>query len=356
MNQTKQLIFFKNLYKAVKSGLPPGNFFNRLAQKSSFPGSKNIYAEISREIERGSTITQALSKHSEEFDKLYISLINAGEKSGKLDEILNNIINIIENNIYLNKKITTTLRQPLINIGGAILGFGILIFALVPALIGFFGSFDFCPPFITKIIFFLQQNIFSARGVFLVVFAALALALIDFYKSEIDDISKYFSYKQVKFPIVGDLIRWSGLYIYFLVLKSSYTAGLSFIESTELAGSTIQNNYLKQFTDGIHEKSKSGEAISAVLLESREANIIEPEISELIEIGETTGRTDEAYNDVIKLLKDNIESKIDFICNITPMIGIIMAAAPVVIIIILVLGILTKASGIIMNALGQISL
>ncbi len=356
MNLKKQLVFFKNLKKAVKSGLPLDNFFNRLAGSAVWPSTRNLHKQISKDIEKGSTITDALAKNTGIIDELYISLVNAGEKSGKLDEIIDNIINIIENRIFLRKKIFSELRQPLFNIAGALVVLGILLFAFIPALAGFFTSFSSCPPCIVRVTQGFQQAFLTQSMIFAVVFVITALAGVDFYMSGIKNIPEYVSFRVIKLPIIGDLARWAELYVYFLVLKSCHAGGLSFIEATELANTTVKNHYLKQFTDDIHEKSKDGEPISAILQGYGEPSLFEPEISQLLEAGEATGRTEESYGDVIYLLRENMESKIELICNITPVLGFILAASPVVLIVLIILAVISKAAGIIMNAPGGLGL
>ncbi len=356
MDIKKQLVFFKKLKKAVKSGLPLDNFFSRLAKNSMWPHTKTIYYNISEDIQKGVSLAGALSSKDDIVNKLYISLINAGEKSGKLDDILDNIITIIENEIFIQKKLTSELRMPFINIFGALFIFGIVLFALIPAIMGFMENFASCPPILVKLIYFFQQVFLSKELFFFIGIVVLISVGADFYKSEIADFSDYFGYRAIKAPFFGHLIRWAELYIYFLVLKTCYSAGLSIVESTELAGSTVKNHYIRHFTDEIYERTKNGEVLSGILSDFEDEKVIENEVTELIEIGETTGKMEESLNDAISLLKEYINDKIQLICNVTPFLGMALAAAPLIVIVIIILSVLAKAAGTVMEALSGIGL
>ena len=311
---------------------------------------------MSVDIESGSTITDTLSRHPGMVEELYLSLINVGEKSGKLDEIFDNVIEIIEGVLYLRKKLLSELNRAFFNIGGGVAILLLFVFVVIPMLVKFLGEFNSNVPGLIQIIYQLQ-GIFSGKVTLLLIFLfPILLILFDFYRSDIEDVAEYISYKTLKLPIIGDIIRWPELYVYFLVLKSCYISGLSIMESTQLANTVIKNNYLKLVTSEIHQKTQSGEPISTILKEYTENRIFEPEISELIEIGEAAGRVDESYTDVVKLLKEYIQSRVDYICSIAPIIGRIMAAAPVVFIILMVFSLIGEAAKQLMKVTSQIGL
>lgn len=356
MKLSKQLVFVKNLHKAVKSGLTLDSFFDRLAKNTFWPSERMLYASLSKAISEGSTLSAAFAGQKRILDEVYVKLIEVGEKSGKLDEILKNIIEMLQSRISIRKKIFSELRMPVINIGGALLVFGILFFLLIPALASFFSGFSCCPPLIVNMMILAQETFFNIKFFYFLVFVAVLFPLIQFYTSEIDNPIEFIDYKLIKLPIFGSIFRWHDLYVYFLVLKSCYSAGLSLIESTQLAADAVNNRYLKTVAGEIRERSAQGEPINAILSDYIETKIFEPEISQMIEVGESTGRVDEAYNDVNELLRDNIESRIETICRITPLIGLVLAALPIVIILLIILGILAKSASIIMNGLNQAGL
>jgi len=346
MDIRKQLVFLKNLNKAYKSGLRLDGFFDRLAKKAVFPHERSVYQQMSKDIQNGSTISAALSKHPDFIENLYINLIRVGEKSGKLDSVLADIIRSIEKLLDLKNQIYREAKGTIFRIFGTLFTFFIILFWLIPAINNFFDEFTCKTPALVGFFRFMAGSQFMLLIAF---FAVIGLFVLDFQNSGDEDVYGYLSRKLVKMPFVGSAIRWFNLYYYFLTLKLCYSAGLSFVESAELASSTVMNRHLKAITDEISRKTREGESISSALTEFEGTKLFEPEILELVETGEETGRLEESLNDVNYLLNEYIMSFVNVACRAVDFAAFVFSLAPVAFIVLSVLDFVTNSADLIKN-------
>ncbi|NLF83338.1 MAG: hypothetical protein GX568_05070 [Candidatus Gastranaerophilales bacterium] len=200
-------------------------------------------------------------------------------------------------------------------------------------------------PFFLSFIYAFQRFITSPGAIFIVVFLASMAVVYDYIELELKNFKEYINYRILTIPLIGNIIKNFSLSYYFLTLKTCYVAGLSSVESMQLAGSTIQQPYLKAITGAIYEDSKSGEPIHRIM--AKHENLLDSGIIQLIEVGEETGRLDESYNDVFLLMQEAIEADISKLCLIAVILNkifVITAVASVV---------MTVAS-VIVNALSNI--
>lgn len=323
-----QILFLKNLEKSCKSGLPGGRFFHMLAGNTKNIEYKNIYRQMAKDIENGSTITDSLKKHPQILDSLSLALINVGEKSGKLAEVAENLVQGKTKLLDFKKKVTSDLRKPFFEFLGAILIFLITFFGIIGGLNKFYTDIsENLPPFLGFISNF-QQVITSPNTVFIVIFLASMAVIYDYVELELKNFKEYINYRILTIPFIGNIIKNFNLSYYFLTLKTCYVAGLSTVESMQLAGSTIQQPYLKTVTGAICEDSKSGEPINRIL--AKHEKVIGSGVIQLIEVGEETGRLDESYNDAFLLMQEDIESDISKLCLIAVILNKIIVFAAVV--------------------------
>lgn len=340
-----QILFLKNLEKACKSGLPAGRFFYMLADNTKNIQYKNIYRQMAKDIEKGSTITDSLKKHPQILDSLSLALINVGEKSGKLAEVTENLVQGKTKLLDFKKKVTSELRKPFFELLGAILIFLIVFFGIIGGLNRFYTDIsENLPPYL-GFIFNFQQVITSPINILIVIFLISMAAIYDYVELELKNFREYVNYRILKIPVIGNIIKNFNFSYYFLTLKTCYVSGLSTVESMQLAGSTIQQPYLKSVADTIVEESKSGAPVNRVM--AKHEKLIGSGVIQLIQVGEETGRLDESYNDAFLLMQEEIESDISKLCLIAVILNKIIVFAAVVFVFV-------NVASVIMNSLSNL--
>ena len=149
----KDIAFFsRQLATMMKSGVPIVSSLEIIAGGQKNPKFKDLINNIRADIEGGSSIYEALSKHPVEFDELYRNLVRAGESAGVLDTVLDTIATYKENIESLKGKIKKALFYPAMVVAAAILVSAILLIFVVPQFEEVFKGFGADLPAFTKFI------------------------------------------------------------------------------------------------------------------------------------------------------------------------------------------------------------
>src|SRR3989338_4392683 len=277
----------------VKTVLPDENgknflkIFDVLSTQTKKKKLKSSLLDIKEKINKGQTLSEALTSYPNIFSELFVSMVKIGEESGTLEEVFKTLALQMEKEHELKSKIQGAMIYPSI-ILLTMLGVGIIIMTVVlPRLDTFFSSLSADLPFYTKFIIglgkFSQKNwmLFVISPVVLV-FAFMAMIKTKKGKRVLDTIL-------IKMPFFSLLVKESNCAFLIRALSSLIASGVPIVKSLEISSKIVGNFYFRQAVDTAAEKVKKGENLSGALREYQ--NIFPFGTIEMIEVGEETGKT-----------------------------------------------------------------
>ncbi len=157
------MIFTRQFSTMIDAGLPLVQGLTILAEQSENPTFKAILKEITKDVEGGSTLAEAMKKHSKIFDALFVNLVAAGEMGGMLDTILRRLAQFIEKAEKLKSQIKGAMTYPLVVVAIAIIVIAVILIFVIPVFEDMFKSFGSALPTPTQIVVnmsrFLKSNI-----------------------------------------------------------------------------------------------------------------------------------------------------------------------------------------------------
>src|SRR5438094_2239998 len=155
---TKDLaIFTRQFATMISAGLPLVQCLDILAKQSSKPSFGRIISDVTREVEAGSTLSDALGKHKNVFDDLFRNMVAAGEAGGVLDEILMRLANYIEKADALKRKIQGAMVYPVVVLTVALGATAFMLMFIIPTFAKMFSDFGGELPLPTKIVLVLSN-------------------------------------------------------------------------------------------------------------------------------------------------------------------------------------------------------
>src|SRR5262245_11416604 len=155
---TKDLaIFTRQFATMISAGLPLVQCLDILAKQSSKPSFGRVIAEVTREVESGSTLADALGKHKDVFDDLFRNMVAAGEAGGVLDEILMRLATYIEKADALKRKVQGAMIYPAVVLTVALGATAFMLIFIIPTFAKMFMDFGGELPLPTKIVLFLSD-------------------------------------------------------------------------------------------------------------------------------------------------------------------------------------------------------
>src|SRR5881397_2478680 len=207
---TKDLaIFTRQFATMISAGLPLVQCLDILAKQSSKPSFGRMIGEVTREVEAGATLSDALGKHRNVFDDLFRNMVAAGEAGGVLDEILMRLATYIEKADALKRKVQSAMVYPAVVLTVALGATAFMLVFIIPTFAKMFIDFGGELPLPTKIVLALSNILVHWWWVALLGIVAGVLVFQRYYATEpgrhaVDG-------AMLKMPVLGDVLLKGGV-------------------------------------------------------------------------------------------------------------------------------------------------
>ena len=320
----EQIIFTKNLSGMLRAGLSLFRALSVLKKQTKNTTLNKILTSLSNEINAGGTLSSGLEKFPDVFSKLFISMTRAGEESGNLSGALSEIGINLEKSHSLTKKIRGALIYPGVILSAMVL-IGVLMFAfVVPTLANTFKELGVQLPISTRFIialgnFFSQYLILSFALIIGSVAGIISLARASFME-------KYVDFIIIRLPIVGNLSKELNTARTTGTMSSLLLSGVSITRAIEITEDVVQNVYYKKILKEAKEEVEKGAPFSKVFEEN--PNLFPVMMSEMIQVGEETGKLSDMLLQVASFYEGEIENKTkNLSIVIEPVLMVVIGAA-----------------------------
>src|SRR5690606_736508 len=242
----KDIAFFsRQMATMMKSGVPIVGALEIIAGGHKNPRMRNMIDTIRTDIEGGSSLYEAISRHPVQFDELYRNLVRAGESAGVLETVLDTIATYKENIESLKGKIKKALFYPAMTIAVAIIVSAILLIFVIPQFEEVFQGFGADLPAFTKMIVAASNFMVSYWWIMLFAGAGSIFGFIFFYKRS-PPFQHFLDRVILKVPVLGQIIDNSAIARFARTTAVTFRAGVPLVEALEsVAGATGNSVYEK---------------------------------------------------------------------------------------------------------------
>ncbi len=288
INLEDLVLFSQQLSTLYKAGLPILSSLKSIKDQMDNKKFTEILEKVCRDIEVGSTLHGAMSKHPQAFPSIFVNMVRAGETSGRLGEILDRFVSLGERELRTRQRLKEAMRYPKIVVISILIAFVILISFVIPRFASTFQQFNTPLPFPTRIMIMINKIFHSYWYVALIVIVVLGFIFKRISREEKWKI--FWDRLKIRIPILGPL------FIKIALTRFSYTfgilnrSGIPILQSIEITAKTLNNVILAQSVEEIGQKVKEGSTLSEAV---RESGLFPPLIIQMISVGETTGALDE---------------------------------------------------------------
>ena len=309
---TKDIVVFTRQFATmIDAGLPLVQCLDILSKQQDNKTFKANLTQVKEDVESGSTFADALKKHPNAFDTLYINLVAAGEIGGILDTILNRLAAYIEKAMKLKKKVKSAMTYPATIIGIAVLVIAVILVFVIPQFQSMFESFGSTLPLPTLIVIaisdFLQNYIFVIIGVCYVT----AWGLKRIYKTPKGQL--FMDALFLKLPVMGILIRKVAVAKFTRTLGTMISSGVPILDGLDIVAKTAGNKIVENAIYKVAKSISEGKTIAEPLEQS---GVFPPMVCQMIAIGEQSGSIDTMLNKIADFYDDEVD---DAVGNLTAM-------------------------------------
>ncbi len=299
------IVFSRQLATLISAGLPFMTSFDALIEQTENKRLKNVITQVRKDVEGGSSFSDALAKHPTVFSSLYVHMIHAGETGGVLDEILQRLATLAEHEAETRARIKAATRYPKIVIGALAIAFIILLQFVVPKFAALYANFKAQLPLPTRILIGINHAFQSywwlVLGVIiLVVFAARTYVRTEAGRLQWDGI-------KIKLPVFGPIFLKTALSRFARIFGTLTRSGLSILQTLEIVSQTVGNTVISRVVDNIRDNARQGRGIVQPMQVSR---IFPPIVIQMVAIGEQTGKMEEMLMKVSDYYDQEVEYSI----------------------------------------------
>jgi type IV pilus assembly protein PilC len=309
-------IFTRQFATMISAGLPLVQCLDILATQCAKPGFAKVIADVTREVEAGSTLADALGKNKKVFDDLFRNMVQAGEAGGILDDILLRLAQYIEKADALKRKIQGAMIYPAVVMCVALGATAFMLIFIIPTFAKMFTDFGGELPLPTKLVLGASNILRSYWWVAAGAIAAAVFALKKWYTTDIGQ--KKIDGFMLKFPVLGDVLLKGAVARFTRTLGTLITSGVPILTGLEITARTAGNRVIADAILQARASIREGETVGAPL---KASNVFPPMVVQMISVGEQTGALDEMLTKIAVFYEAEVDQAVE---NLTSVIEPVM--------------------------------
>jgi len=321
-------IFSRQFAALTNAGVAIVRSLGVLSEQCSNPKLKEALLDISSEVQNGVNLSDAMRKHPQCFDGLYVSMIQAGEVGGVLDEVLNRLAKLLEDVARLQNQIKSAMSYPTVVGFLAVTIFVAMTVFLIPIFAAIFKDLGTELPALTQFMLWISGILTSVWAfVIIAFFVGAKIAFDQYYKTPVGKLT--IDRISLKLPLFGDLIQKSSIARFSRTFGSLTRSGVPILTSLEIVRDTSGNQIIANAIDAARNEVQQGGMISIAL---QKENVFPIMAIQMMSIGEETGELDAMLMKVADFYEDEVEQAVKALTSVLEPVMIVVIGGMVAVI------------------------
>lgn len=334
------VIFTRQLSTMINAGVPLVRSLNTLQEQTPSKVFKAQLQAVSKDVESGISLGEALEKHPDTFSPIYVNMVRAGEAGGILDDILKKLAAQQEKDASIRKKVKSASTYPLILVFITIGAFFALTIFVIPKIGSIFTELTDgggTLPIQTRVMLGISDFMRTKWYILLVVGIILMIAFQRWRKTPKG--KHQFDYLLLRTPVLKVVITKVAIARFARIFASLMAAGVSVLETLEVTSKAIGNSVIEKELLNAAKDVKNGKQLSEPLSQSK---YFPPIVSQMLAVGEETGQTETVLLKVAEFYEEDVDALVEGLSSIIEPIMIAVMGGMVGIIAASVLGPITS--------------
>jgi type IV pilus assembly protein PilC len=305
-------VFSRQFATMIEAGLSVVASLVILEDQTEDVNLGQVIGQVRSDVEGGMMLSEAMGQHPNVFDKLYTSMVEAGETGGILDNVLDRVAVQIEKSAAIKRRVKGAMIYPtMVLIFACLVLTGMLLF-LVPIFVGVFQQFGGQLPTLTQWVVN-ASNIL--KGYFYIIFPAIGGAIWGFKRwKKSEGGRRQWDAFLLKVPLkLGDTISKVAMARMSRTLATLVASGVDIIKALEIAANTSGNAVIEDALFEVRYRVEEGVPIAQPLLDNP---VFPPMVSQMVKIGEETGELDKMLSKVADFYEDEVDAAVGALTSI----------------------------------------
>lgn len=301
--------FTRQLSSMVSAGVPILRSLESMAQHAETAAFRAVISDVSKDIEGGASFADALSRHPDTFNDVYVNMVRAGEAGGILDDILKRLALQQEKAASIKKKVKGAMTYPTVLIVitiGAFFGLMIFVLPMIGKTIKDLAGEDAELPALTQAMLGMSSFMVNFWYIILPIIFGAGYGLMRYIKTPTG--KKKFHHFLVHGPIIGKIMRKICVARFTRTFSALIGAGVAVLEALEVTAKAVGNNVYEESLNAAAKRVKNGEVFSKIIAEDE--FLYPPIVAQMLTVGEETGQTDQVLVKVADFYEEEVDTAI----------------------------------------------
>jgi type IV pilus assembly protein PilC len=314
----------RQLSTMVSSGMSILRAFYVLEEQTESQKLRETFIAVRKDVEAGLALSDALGRHPDVFNELYVAMVKAGESGGILEETLLRVADQLEKDDALRRQIRAAMVYPVLVVTFAVAVLLALVAFLVPVFEKVFEDFGGELPAITQFTVTLSHLV-TDRWYLLLGGTAAVVVLFRKWKRS-DTGREQWDRLKLKFPMkIGDIVQKVALARFSRTFSGLVSAGVPMLEAIEITGRTSGNRVVEHAMDEVRESVRKGGTIAAPMGRSPQA--FPAMVVQMVGVGEETGALETMLSKIADFYEDQVAAAIKALTSLLEPVMIMIIGA-----------------------------
>ena len=295
-------VFCRQFNSILAAGVTILNALQMLSEQTENKTLREVTKEVQIDVEKGESLTSAMSKHRETFPPLLIHMVEAGEASGSLEIAFERMAIQFEKQAKVQGQVKKAITYPIVVICVAIIVVIVLLVVVFPQFKDMFDSLGSDLPPITKVVIAMSNFVKNFWWLLIILLSLVVLGIQTFRKTPNGQL--FFSRLALRVPVVNQLTVKSASATFARTMSTLLAAGIPLVNGVEIVSKIIGNVIVRDALSGTVDEIKRGVPLSVPL---RESEVFPPMVHQMTRIGEETGNVEGMLEKVADYYEEEVE-------------------------------------------------
>ncbi len=300
------MIFTRQFATLLEAEVPIADAIKNLHRQTVNAVLKEALFEISSDVDAGLSLSQALERHPNIFSEFYISMVRSAEITGRIEEVMGFLADYIEKEMSIRSRVRNAMLYPAFIIALFIVVVLIMVTFVMPNIQKVFIESGVELPLLTRILIGFGNLMLNWWWAMIFAFSLFAVVVID-YLQTVEGKAVWDELK-TKLPLMGGMVQKLYVARFAESVSVLLKGGIPVAQAIEISGHTIGNIVYRDALHDIADGIRRGELMSSLLAQSA---LFPPLVSQMVAIGESTGRVDELLDRVSRFFTREVGDLVD---------------------------------------------
>ena len=288
------VMFCFQLEQLTSAGVPILDGLNDLRESTTNPYFQKVLGALAGEVEGGQMLSQAMAEHPDVFDEVFVNLVAAGEQTGRLPTVFENLSETLKWQDELTSQTKRLLAYPLFVFVVVMAAVTFLMIYLVPEMVKFLNSLGQELPLNTRILIFIS-NAFVKYWWLILALPVVVVSGVAGYIRQSPEARYKFDYLKLKLPLTGDILHKIIMARFARYFALMYQTGIPILDAIKTCEKIVGNRVIADALSRAHAQINAGDSMSESF---HNAGLFPPLVVRMIKVGENTGGLDKSLLNV----------------------------------------------------------